>query len=268
MSKDVMGDRLKMYEKLDSGKFLPLLPICARLDGKGFSKYTKGLERPFDKGFSDLMQYVAKRLVEQTNAKISYTQSDEISLIFYSDRIDSQVFFDGKKQKMISVLSSMATAFFNDKKDEYIPDNKGVAFFDCRVWTVPNKIEAVNTIMWRELDASKNSVSMATHTYFSHKKMMNKHQGQMVEMLSGAGIDWNEYPVEFKRGSYFQHRAWERGFTEREISELPDGHKAKSDPTVKYKRRTVVRVDMPPLMDVTNKIDVIFNGDDPKIELT
>ena len=50
MSKlDVFGDRMKDYEQKEAGrKFLPMLPICIRLDGKGFSKFTKKMNRPYD----------------------------------------------------------------------------------------------------------------------------------------------------------------------------------------------------------------------------
>jgi tRNA(His) 5'-end guanylyltransferase len=41
---DSLGDRMKNFENIESGKrFMPLVPICARLDGKCFSKLTKGV---------------------------------------------------------------------------------------------------------------------------------------------------------------------------------------------------------------------------------
>ncbi len=59
------------------------------------------------------------RELEETNALVGYTQSDEISLILYSDKIGSQVFFDGKVQKLVSVLASMATLFFQEGLREF-----------------------------------------------------------------------------------------------------------------------------------------------------
>ncbi len=53
-SKDSFGDRMKMYEGAEAQrKFLPGLPIVARLDGRGFSRFTKGLERPYDQRMID-----------------------------------------------------------------------------------------------------------------------------------------------------------------------------------------------------------------------
>ena len=111
-----LGDRMKWYEKNFSlPKAVPMLPVIARLDGRAFHTWTKGLSKPFDQAFMDVMAYTTKRLVEETNAVIGYTQSDEISLIFYSEKPSSQVFFDGKQQKIVSNLASMCTAFFNNQ---------------------------------------------------------------------------------------------------------------------------------------------------------
>lgn len=46
---DAFGDRMKLYEKQEAERrLLPLLPVCSRIDGKGFSEFTKGLKRPYD----------------------------------------------------------------------------------------------------------------------------------------------------------------------------------------------------------------------------
>ena len=90
--KDQLGNRMKEYEMTEAGRMLmPLLPVMIRLDGKCFSKFTKGLVRPYDIGMSTMMIETTKALVEETNAKIGYTQSDEISLVLFSDTDESKV---------------------------------------------------------------------------------------------------------------------------------------------------------------------------------
>lgn len=185
MSKDKsdFGDRMKIYEQHEAGRrCLPLLPICARLDGRGFSKWTRGLNRPYDQRLSEIMIETTKFLVEESQAKIGYTQSDEISLIFG----ESEVFFDGKIQKLVSILASLATAKFNQEATTKLINHiikSGLAFFDCRIWTVPNQTEAANTLLWRELDATKNSISMAAQHYYSHKELDKKTSSEKQEML-------------------------------------------------------------------------------------
>ena len=100
-----LGDRMKSYEQKEAGRrFMSLLPVCARIDGKGFSKFTKGLDRPYDRGMSEIMSKTMAYLTQETQASIGYTQSDEISLVWYSPNAKSQIFFDGRIQKMVSVL--------------------------------------------------------------------------------------------------------------------------------------------------------------------
>jgi len=82
MKNDNFGNRMKEYERLFGNQFMPFLPVCMRIDGKTFSKWTKGLERPYDKRLTDLMVATTKYLVAETGALMGYTQSDEISLVF------------------------------------------------------------------------------------------------------------------------------------------------------------------------------------------
>lgn len=100
MSTDALGDRMKAYEAAESDRrFMPLLPIYARIDGRSFSRFTAGLARPFDLAFQEAMILTTKALVEHTHARIGYTQSDEISLVWQQDRYDSDVFFGGRVQE-------------------------------------------------------------------------------------------------------------------------------------------------------------------------
>jgi hypothetical protein len=46
---DELGDRMKAYEAAETGRvFDAMLPIYARMDGRSFSRFTRGMERPFD----------------------------------------------------------------------------------------------------------------------------------------------------------------------------------------------------------------------------
>jgi len=98
-----LDNRMKLYEQVESARrFLPLLPVVARLDGKCFHKFTKNMKEPFDENLTQVMIETTKYLVEETNAIIGYTQSDEITLIYCSDNSESQIFFDGLKVSLAS----------------------------------------------------------------------------------------------------------------------------------------------------------------------
>lgn len=265
--KDTFGDRMKLYEMAEAGRrCMPLLPVIARLDGKGFSKFTKGLNRPFDERLSKLMMETVKYLVQDTNAVCGYTQSDEITLAWYSDKTDSQIFFDGRLQKMVSVLAAKCSVKFNSLLPNFIPEKIGKEpIFDCRVWTVPNLNEGANCFLWREADATKNSISMAASEYYSHKALMGKNSSEKQEMLYQKGINWNDYPTFFRRGVYVQKRETYRTFTIEEINKLPEKHAARKDPNVIVCRNEIRVLDLPPLKGISNRVNVLFFGADPEI---
>ncbi len=261
---------MKDLENREAGrKAMPWLPLCIRLDGKGFSAWTSELERPYDKRLSALMQDATKHLVAVTNARIGYCQSDEISLVLMQDESNfaSEHWFDGKFQKLVSVVCSELTVWFNNrgpKRFEKVNDWPGPALFDCRVWNVPNKDEAANTILWREKDATKNSISMAARHYYSHKELYGKSCSEMQEMLFQKGVNWNDYPAFFKRGTFFQLRDSVRCLTTAELSSIPEQHRVLVAGTA-VRRRDIVEVNMPSFTKVVNRVAVIFDGVEPEV---
>jgi tRNA(His) guanylyltransferase len=258
---DFFGDRMKEYEKMMQSRCLPLLPICARIDGKCFHTYCRGFEKPFDMGLIGAMREATRRLVEETGAKIGYTQSDEITLIYYSDDYKSQLFFNGKVQKMVSILASMATVYFNEEIQRVKP-GIGPALFDCRVWQVPNLEEAANVLLWREQDAVRNSISMLGRAHFSHKQLHKKSSKKIVQMLEeDKNVFWAELPDQCKRGSYFRKESIERRFTPEEIALLPEEHAARKNPDLIVKRSDVREMEYFSMQSTANKVGVLFKGE-------
>ncbi len=266
--KDDLGNRMKAYEMAEAGhRLMPRLPICARIDGKRFSRFTEGLARPFDRRLSQLMVDTTKHLVEETAALVGYTQSDEISLTWYDDAPKATPFLDSRVQKLTSILASMTTAYFNAHLVAAIPEKAGIsALFDCRVWAVPTRDEAANVFLWRELDATKNSVSMATRAYYPHAEVVDRTNSQMHELLFKKGINWNDYPPFFKRGTFLRREAIERPFVAAEIESLPPNHDARQNPNLVVTRMTVAELQMPPFARVVNRVGVIFDGEAPRTE--
>lgn len=261
-----LSDRMKLYEAIESDRLLiPSLPIMVRIDGKSFHTWTRDCQRPFDEKIQRLFDATTKFLVDETNAVVGYTQSDEISLVLWNFEIpDSQVMFNGRTQKLASVLSSMATARFNELAPNYFPD-KSLAFFDCRVWNVPNWNEAVNCLIWRELDATRNSIQSAAYALYSNNQLFKKTTSEMQEMIFQKGINWNDYSPRSKRGAYFKRRLIERFFTTEEIERLPPQHEAHKNPDLKIQRHVIERLDLPPLLKVTNRYEVIFGSAQPEV---
>lgn len=247
---------------------MPLLPVIARLDGRAFHSFCKGLQRPYDERLSMLMIDCTKYLVQETNACCGYTQSDEITLGWFSADFDSEIFFDGRVSKMLSILAAMQSVYFNKMLPKFLTAEYAAKMptFDCRVWCVPNLDEGANAFLWREHDATKNSISMAARTYYSHSQLDNKNGPAMQEMLWQKGVNWNDYPTYFKRGTFVQRKKTLKPFTAEEIDRLPPKHKARtgSPDSLFFERTEYAAIDMPPFGKVINRPAVIFEGAEPK----
>lgn len=263
-----LGDRMKLYEsQFTSDKLIPRIPIIARIDGRAFHTFCKGLDKPYDQRMMETMQETTICLVESTNAVVGYTQSDEISLVFFNDNINGEVFFNGKVFKMTSVLASMATFWFNKYKEANLIDKLSIpAFFDCRVWNVPNKIEACNYLIWREQDATRNSIQSAGQANFSHKDMQGANTSMVQDMLmEQKGINWNDYPVDFKRGSYYKRRKYVHTLAQFSLPNEPvrryeKGDRLKED---EFVRTSIQKMELPKLSSIENIEEVIFDDEYP-----
>ena len=194
--KDSLGDRMKAYEnKYTSEKFSKDQPLVLRFDGRSFSKFTKSFDRPFDQRITDAMIVASKSLISETNAKIVYTQSDEITAAYPSlTNPLSEREFVGKQHKILSVYTSIVTAYFNNEISKHIDK---LAYFDCRGFNVPDEGEAVNAVIWRIQDARRNAVSSSYRWTFGHKNMQNKSCKTMKEEL---GEIYTKLPHQFKYG--------------------------------------------------------------------
>lgn len=238
---DSLGQRMKFYEGMYDQSLLPLLPAICRLDGRAFHSFTKGLKRPFDVDFANLMDEVAKWLMVETGAIATYVQSDEISLIWFQETYKSQLFFNGRIQKLQSVLASQCSVHFNKLLHFFIPAKNNVEpVFDCRVWSVPIQEEAVNYLIWRQNDCTRNSISMAAQSCFSHKQLMHKDCDEMQEMMfQEKGVNWSKYPPRFKNGMLVRKVIAEVPFSAEEIDKLPPKHEARKNPDLKIERQTL-----------------------------
>lgn len=218
--KTTLGDRMKSYYEDRTRFYLTRrLPIIIRLDGKSFHTYTKGLDKPFDEGLMEDMKETTKFLCENImGAKCGYTQSDEISILVTDfDKEESQAWFDNNVQKMCSIAASLATAKFNELRvlrtiqpkyldevgqfDSNILKSK-LAFFDARVFQIPEFEEVVNYFIWRQRDAERNSISALAQSLFSHKELNKKNTSQMQDMCWEKGQNWNDLSINKKRGSF------------------------------------------------------------------
>ena len=155
---------------------------------------------------------------------VGIAQSDEITLVLTDyATITTDAWFGYNIQKMCSVSASMATLAFSNayaaelwknfpeamcssdngtnKYIETLVAKMGTAMFDARVFSIP-KDEVCNCLIWRQQDATRNSIESVGHANFSQKELHGKSCNSIQDMLwKERGINWNDFPVDCKRGS-------------------------------------------------------------------
>ncbi len=217
--KNDLSSRMKAYEACYDVRVPARTYTIIRLDGKGFSKYTRMFKKPFDDNLSNVMDAATIELCKTFNPKFAYTQSDEISLMFTDiENIESELIFDGKVQKLGTISASKVTQAFNKKMLQIVAMNLPIellttkimtgdfpeidATFDARVFIIPDFREVSNYFIWRQQDCTRNSISMAGHAELGAKAIMGKSGKEVQEMLfKEKGINWNDYKTKYKRGS-------------------------------------------------------------------
>lgn len=253
------GDSIKALEMAEAGrKALPRLPILARLDGRAFHSLSKGFDRPFDAGMSHSMLLTTEALVEEFDAVCAYTQSDEITLAWLQPCV-----FDGRIQKLTSVLAGFASSVFSTAIQAHYPNLRQVPCFDCRVWQVPAIQDVIDVFVWREDDATKNSITMAAQSLYSHKELHGVNSAQKHEMLFKKGVNWNDYPAHFKRGVYLKRVVSERRLSAEEWTRIPEKKRPARDLMVR--RSKVDVLDIPPIRKFPEATQALL-GVDPRGE--
>lgn len=236
VEKESLGDRLKRIEQATVGERAPAgQPMIARLDGRNFHTFTAGLARPYDERLSRAMRETAMHLLEEFQPLVAYTQSDEITLVWTSEMPNSQRAapkehpFDGKLQKLASLLAASASVFFNKRCAQLIPERANESpTLDCRVWPVENEHEAFLNLLWRRNDAIKNSISMAAQSVFPHKQLHGVSGPDKIAMLAKEGVDYNVMPAWFREGSFFERSMTIKKLTDDELSTIPEKYRAEA----------------------------------------
>lgn len=207
MSKyDLLGNRMKGYESATKRLLIRRMPVIIRLDGRAFHTFTRPLKEPFNEQMHELMvQSMFGLMTNMQNAVLGYTQSDEMSILLHDwSTHETQQWFDGKQSKIESVAASILTAEFNHIRNtnKWLPEiSIPYATFDARVFNVP-KEDVCNYFLWRQLDASRNSVQMLGRSYFSHKELHQKNNSNIQDMLMEThGVNWNDLAPWKRRGS-------------------------------------------------------------------
>jgi len=225
---DLLGDKIKAAE-ISTETFIKDQPLVIRFDGNSFSKFTidQKFTKPFDLLFQEAMVAATKALMSYcSEARFSYTQSDEITLVMYNSNPFASAFLSNRVQKICSIMSSVCTNGFNS----YILEKTGEfpsAAFDCRVF--PYALDDISEpFIWRQSDCFKNCVSSVLYwgliqdkglsNRAASKKMDELSTWQRIDMIeSELGIKMSDYDPSFTRGVGMYKIA-----VEKSLADLPE----------------------------------------------
>lgn len=208
-----LKERIASYQNITDYRLLAKLPLIICINGKSFSKLTSLIEKPYDAVFAECMFSTMLSLVNEIEGCIfAYQYNDEIVLVTRNDQnIETVPWCDNKIQKIVSIISSLTTLYFNECNLSTGLNLLGSPIFSAQVFTVPNLAEAVNTIIYKQQHNFLTSIQFSCF-YELLKKSYDKNN--IRDMLSGLTVDekidllkqecnveFNSYPLTFRRGA-------------------------------------------------------------------
>jgi tRNA(His) 5'-end guanylyltransferase len=196
--KDELGRRMKQdYEDALRLQLPRRSYVVIRIDGRGFHTFTKHLERPYSRPLADALDQAAIGLCgEMIGCRFAYGQSDEYSFLLTDfEKENAPLWFDGNVQKIVSVSASLFTAYFGKAFA-----SEKIAAFDSRVLVISQRAEVEKYFLWRQLDASANSLNMLASAHYPHSALVGKSNAEKHELLFAKGVNWAKQLSDFKRG--------------------------------------------------------------------
>ena len=197
-----LGDRMKTYEAVPKTKLIRRMPVIIRVDGKAFHTLTRGLHKPFDIKFEYAMNKAAGRtMLDIQNCSLVYVQSDEANFLMTDYKnLQTEPWFGNDLQKIVSISASTMSVYFNMCLRAVFNKKVTNEVFDSRAFNI-TKEEVCNYFIWRQQDATRNSIQGLAQANFSHKELQNLNSNQLQDKLMlEKNINWNNMPVYLKRG--------------------------------------------------------------------
>lgn len=210
-----LKDRIEAYQSQSDLKLLPKVPLIICVNGRGFSKITQLLDKPYCNKLAECMATITLHLCTEVDGVLfGYQHNDEIVLVVRNDQhADTTPWYDNRVQKICSITAASATSHFKNCLTQVNLNLAGDALFTSQVFMVPTIAEAINTIIYKQQHNFHTSIQFACFYELINRKY---DKNAIKEMLGGMSvdekidllkqecqIDYNQYPVSFRRGVAF-----------------------------------------------------------------
>lgn len=174
-------------------------PLCSkfliiRCDMKNSKRATSKLRKPFDDDFTNAMKSTLVKWHDIHRPTLSYTQSDEISFIFF----DAANLYNLRREKITSLVAAQVSVYFNHfMKTQF-------EIFDCRVFNVPTKEDCFEYLLWRNYyDGQNYSIGRVARQFFSLEELHKKNALDVVGMIREK-TDISQYSAESFNGVFMK----------------------------------------------------------------
>lgn len=206
-----LRDRIQDYEDRADLKLVPRIPVVIAINGRSFSKTTSLLDKPFNQDFLEVSAGTLIKLVSEIQgAYFGYHYGDQFILICRNDQHTETVpWYNNSVAKISSAASSIATFEFNRLAQNKNLTLLGAPTFTAQAFTLPNSTEIINLLLHYQQDCFQKSLSSAVFyeliktmdAEHANAILANKNPQEKAQLLfEKTGIEYNSYPIQFKRG--------------------------------------------------------------------
>ncbi|CAN6555572.1 unnamed protein product [Malus baccata var. baccata] len=202
----VEPDYIRSFQFED--KLIPSTWVVVRIDGCHFHRFSEAHEfvKPNDEQAINLMNTCAVAVLKEFHDLVfSYGVSDEYSFVLKKDSQFCQ-------SEMVSVLVSFFTSMYVMKWKDFFPrkELKYPPCFDGRAVCYPSYEILRDYLSWRQVDCHINNqyntcfwelVKSGKTKTEAQNALKGTQTGDKEKLLRQFGIEYNELPVMFRRGS-------------------------------------------------------------------
>ncbi|EIW57505.1 tRNAHis guanylyltransferase [Trametes versicolor FP-101664 SS1] len=238
----------------------PLLPetfMVLRIDGHAFHRLSAehDFAKPNDERALQLMDHAARDVMNEfKDIVLAFGESDEYSFLFRK----STTLYNRRESKILSTITSLFTSSYVFNWPKYLPDTplKYCPSFDGRIVLYPSITAVRDYFSWRQADTHINNMyntvfwalvlqggqtTTEAHATLRGTVSATKHE----IMFSKFGINYNDLPARFRKGSILVRTETEPGETQEPSAPSVVGpqvqtSKGKKEKKAKIRVRTTV----------------------------
>jgi hypothetical protein len=224
-----IDERMSKYKMMNFQQINSNNYLIIRLDGNMFWKFACKLKRPYDIDFIKAINLTQIDLLNKYNCQTTYSQSDEINLIFNKKSNNYNHIYNGNIMEIKLNVSNYCSLQFNYHINKIFQkyrdtnnytDNllnlieKCEQTFKTQIFSMENRNEITNYLIWRSINNYEPTVikeyakcycdRSKYYEIINNKNIStNKIKYELIKLLQEVDIDWHEdIPIYIKHGVY------------------------------------------------------------------